>query len=605
MVGHPDPYIMIQTHADEKGSEEAPLLDYSLYKGYKKSFFLSFALIEDKNDRPFYEAGKAFFQAYFEKEVRSLLRSPEHTKEEPQWYIDFIQPILDKKDASPYPVLLKDMLLEYKKDEKDDSEKLRSLKTNLNILHSHGLVLYYEEEGLEDIVWLNPQALVKYIQETILSKKIITDKKNGAIAKNDFDKQVDEKTLKMLFLQKVIFLHQPNIANPELDEYIIPNYLPVVNVNDIDYQLFTFGISKPGFIIKFDDFIPFGFINKMICFYGQQPDVKKFWRNQLLFTLHNEARVLIQLDFERLKIKVHFQLLNQVALDEKLLIEYLFFTLMALYWNFENSNILSFAKFLEYKRKLVNKMEFNHEYSSWIDLHEDDDCIPRDGFISLDDNRYVRYKELFELPDKEYRIKSYSIKDGRINKEDVKEIPVSLFAAFTNKKLAVMKNVFISYSHDDIQFRQQMETYLINLKRDGLINVWQDGQLQPGDDWDMAIKSSLQKADICIMLLSQSFIVSNYVHEVEFKAVMENRKSDNCRIIPVLIKACDWKNWKVYPQEVLDTMSKEDNTNYKIASFQFLPLDENQRLKPLNKWQYPEDAWLSVEQAIRSFCKEN
>jgi internalin A len=606
----PDPFIIVQTFADGPDAKEALPIDYKVYKGHKKSFFLSFSpeIKEEHNeDELFYKMEREYFKSYFDYEVTKLLK--EDTGEEADWYIKFLEFVINKKDKDYKPDPLKDILIHYGNKELNEEVKLQSLQTNLITLHRHGLVLYYLTEELKDIVWLNPEALVKHIQDTVLSKPIITNNQPGIVAKKEFEQLTDERIRQLLILQKVVFLHQPNRAKPEEGEYIIPNYLPLANENDADYQLFTFGLGKPNFIIKFDDFIPFGFINQMISFYGQQLDAKKFWRNQLLFTLHREARVMIQIDFEQLKIKVYFQLLKSSNTSEMLIAEYLFFSILGLYWSYlENISLFTYSEFIEYKKPELKKNSIDlsedsnleKKYLAWDALQQKDDYIPSDAYVSVDDERFVSYKELLSLGKERYRINSYSIKYGRINKEDVKEMPVSLFSFI--KKTAVMKNVFISYSHNDIQYRQELQQFLVNLVRDGLIEIWQDGLIQAGEDWDKKIKEGLEKADICILLLSQSFIVSNYVHEVEFKNIMEGRKSGTSRIIPVLIRECDWKNWKVYPQNVLDEMHNEGK-DYKIGSFQFLPLDENKRVKAINKWIHEEDAWLQVADAVRDFCK--
>ncbi len=608
----PDPYILVQSFADEPNIQEAPPVDHTLFKGYKKSFFLSFKNTDASppgDNELLHNMAREYFKTYFDIEVKKLLL--EITRTEAEWYIDFLDFILDEKGKTHQPSNLKDILNQYKAENKSDDEKLELMQTSLTVLHRHGLVLYYNNDELKDVVWLYPEALVQHVQETILSRSVITSKPAGIVKKQDFESLTDEKTLHMLQLQKVVFLHQPDRNNAVLDEYIIPNYLPLANEKDADYQLFIFGLGKPNFIIKYDNFIPFGFINQMICFYGQQPDTKKFWRNQLLFTLqtstNEKARVLIQLDFEQLKIKVFFQLSQDSQTDKTSIAEYLFYSMMALYWNIRQDGIFSYDEFIKYKS--LPKKTFGSKADppdikdkNWQELYSSKQFVPRDAYISIDDKRYISYEELFELPEDQYKIISYGIKeeDSRINKADAKEVPAGLFAFI--KKTGVRKNIFISYAHNDMQYRQELQQFLVNLERDGLIEIWQDGLIQAGEDWDKKIKEGLQKADICILLLSQSFIVSNYIHETEFKTIMEKRMSGTTLIIPVLIKECDWRNWKVYPQQVLNEM-KKDEKDFKIASFQFLPTDDDKRVKPINKWVHAEDAWMQVTDLIRTFVK--
>jgi internalin A len=173
-----------------------------------------------------------------------------------------------------------------------------------------------------------------------------------------------------------------------------------------------------------------------------------------------------------------------------------------------------------------------------------------------------------------------------------------------DKKTTRKKSVFISYSHDDIEFRKESQKFLVNIERDNLIEIWQDGMIETGADWDEKMKENLKNADICILLVSQDFIASNYVHETEFKKIMEKRVNENCQIIPVLVKESDWQNWKVYPDDISNKLNQEQVKDYSIGRFQFLPVDNKKRLKPVNRWRYQEEAWKQVADAVRKFCAE-
>ena len=632
-----DPYIMVQTYAEKDDARDAASIDYQEYPGYKKNFFLSLSddlSVSQKEDEAFYTAGKQYFKAYFNGELRKMIAAQQYSQ--PQWYINFLEFIYSKPVTNHEPVEVKTLLPKYE-NEQDENQRLEMLCTDLITLTRHGLLLYYNSPGLKDIVWLNPQQLVKHIQEKVLNKDSILTKK-GIIPKEEFEKEIvkDKRILLLLTEQKVVFLHNPTGQEKD-EEYIIPNYLPLADENDPDYQLFMFGLQQPDFIIKFNDFIPFGFINQLVCFYGMQPDVKKFWRNQLLFTINNEARVLIQCDFTTLQVKVYIQLLSSAKSTKKDVSTYLFYSLLALYWDNPNDTIFTYDEYQQSPSSRNKKdderispirelsKEDNNEfygldissfrenapslpskllirkYEIWENLKSHTAHVPPDAYLSVDGERFVFYKTLFEREEKTFRLPAYLLKDGRIDLNSSKEIPITPFEPFTHKKTGSMKKVFISYSHDDIAMRQTLQQYLINLERDGLIEIWQDGLIQAGEDWDKKIKQGLENADICILLLSQPFIASNYVHETEFRTIMEKRNNETCQIIPVLLKDCDWKNWKVYPPDVMKSLG-EEAPEYKIGSFQFLP-EENKRLKAIGKWQHPEEAWLQVADTIRAFCK--
>ncbi len=162
-----------------------------------------------------------------------------------------------------------------------------------------------------------------------------------------------------------------------------------------------------------------------------------------------------------------------------------------------------------------------------------------------------------------------------------------------------MKKVFISYSHDDIEAQRDLQQYLINLERNGDIEIWQDGMINTGDDWNESITTALDEADIVIMLVSQSFISSTYVHGVEVPMTLKNLGEGKTKIFPILIKQCDWAAWRVLPDNIdRDKVNKDKG---KMGQYQFFPMDEeSQRLKPLNRWDFPEDAWTQVAEKIRN-----
>jgi internalin A len=97
------------------------------------------------------------------------------------------------------------------------------------------------------------------------------------------EKNVPAEILAILEKQKVIFKHE--YADDGGTEYILPNFLPLAETEQADFDLFTFGLTNPAFVLHFQDFLPVGLINQLICFFGRQPDRKKFWRNQIVFLL--------------------------------------------------------------------------------------------------------------------------------------------------------------------------------------------------------------------------------------------------------------------------------------------------------------------------------
>ena len=104
-----------------------------------------------------------------------------------------------------------------------------------------------------------------------------------------------------------------------------------------------------------------------------------------------------------------------------------------------------------------------------------------------------------------------------------------------------MVSVFVSYSHRDEDLRKELETHLALLSRQGIIDVWHDRRIGPGDELHRQINSHLVTADIILLLISADFLASDYCHDVEMKRAIE-RHDNGARVIPVILRPCDWNS---------------------------------------------------------------
>ena len=101
-------------------------------------------------------------------------------------------------------------------------------------------------------------------------------------------------------------------------------------------------------------------------------------------------------------------------------------------------------------------------------------------------------------------------------------------------------HIILSYSHRDEALRDQLETHLAMLKRQGFIETWHDRRITAGEPLDRAISASLERADIVLLLVSPDFLASDYCYEQEMLRAVERHKSGTCTVIPVILRPCDW-----------------------------------------------------------------
>ena len=140
-----------------------------------------------------------------------------------------------------------------------------------------------------------------------------------------------------------------------------------------------------------------------------------------------------------------------------------------------------------------------------------------------------------------------------------------------------MATLFFSYSHKDEALRDQLETHLAMLKRQGVISTWHDRRLVAGDDIDAGISNELEHADIILLLVSADFLASDYCYGREMTRALERHRSGAARVIPVILRPCDWH------QAPFGTL---------LAS----PTDG----RPVTKFPDPDDAFLEITKAIRT-----
>lgn len=133
------------------------------------------------------------------------------------------------------------------------------------------------------------------------------------------------------------------------------------------------------------------------------------------------------------------------------------------------------------------------------------------------------------------------------------------------------KKVFISYSHKDEAHKEDLEDHLSTLKRSGAISVWHDRMITPSDDWKNRIDENLNSADIILLLISPSFLASDYCYDVELRRAIEKHEHGSAKIIAIIVRACDWSSCE-------------------FSKFQAVPKDA----KPISLWTDKDSAWLDA-----------
>ena len=101
-------------------------------------------------------------------------------------------------------------------------------------------------------------------------------------------------------------------------------------------------------------------------------------------------------------------------------------------------------------------------------------------------------------------------------------------------------SVFISYSHKDEAWKDRFQTHLSVLKMQEILDIWDDRQIQAGDEWYDEIEGAIDNADVAVFLISAHFLTSPFILDEEVARFLERSKRDGLRIIPIVIRSCSW-----------------------------------------------------------------
>lgn len=141
-------------------------------------------------------------------------------------------------------------------------------------------------------------------------------------------------------------------------------------------------------------------------------------------------------------------------------------------------------------------------------------------------------------------------------------------------------HVFVSYSHQDEEIKNEFLKHLSPLKRRNLIADWHDRKIEAGTQWEHIISENLKNADIIVLLISIDFINSDYCYDIEMETALDRESAGQAVIIPVIARSCMWKQTR-------------------FSAFQALPTDG----KAIATWPYRDEALTVVAEGIQQVAE--
>lgn len=165
------------------------------------------------------------------------------------------------------------------------------------------------------------------------------------------------------------------------------------------------------------------------------------------------------------------------------------------------------------------------------------------------------------------------------------EATLSKFPANIKPPMQSLK-VFISYAHKDEAFKDELITMLASMQRQGIIDAWQDRRIEPGDEWYQAIQTAMNECDLAVLLVSKNFLASRFINDEEVPRLLQRRKAEGMRVIPIIIRPCMWSSEPV------------------LRDLQALPQDGKAVISFSEENGDRDQVWTDIAKVIEKWAKE-
>jgi hypothetical protein len=142
-------------------------------------------------------------------------------------------------------------------------------------------------------------------------------------------------------------------------------------------------------------------------------------------------------------------------------------------------------------------------------------------------------------------------------------------------------HLFFSYAANDGLLRDELVTQLSNLRRQDRIRSFDQRMVGVGQERNAVLAARFEQAQVILLLISPDFMASDYCNDVEVKRAMERHERGEARVVPILVRPCDW-------------------VGAPFAKLRALP----RRGKAVTSWDDRDEAWLDVVVGIRSAIEE-
>ena len=134
---------------------------------------------------------------------------------------------------------------------------------------------------------------------------------------------------------------------------------------------------------------------------------------------------------------------------------------------------------------------------------------------------------------------------------------------------------FICYAHDDDEwmnrFMRQLKPYI----RNQTVKAWSDNDIDGGDRWKDEIMMALNRARVAVLLVTPSFMASDFIQDTELHNILKASKNDGLvirwiHVIPSAYHTTELKELQAAHCNIERTLEQMDNEGQRAEYEQVL-----------------------------------